>query len=180
MQLTDKSLCAHAQAGDEAALAALITRMMPIIRKGATACRAPGLDFDDAVQEGLIGLFNAVRGYDAAQNVRFSAYAAACILHAQRDARRRALRKKHAPLNFSVPLPDEVPQAGPEELAIAGEECAAVWQRMRTALSVLERRVLLARLDGQTPAQTARALGCSEKTVHNALARARRKLRGAR
>lgn len=180
MQLNEKSLYARAKAGEEAALAALIARMMPLIRKGAAACRAPGLEFDDAVQEGLIGLFNAVRGYDPAHSAGFSAYAATCILHAQRDARRRALRKKHAPLNFSVPLPDALAQSGPEELAIAGEECAAVLQRIRTGLSPLERRALLADLDGQTPAQTARAMDCSEKAVHNALARARRKLRGAR
>ena len=184
MQPTEKSLYARAKAGDEAALAALIARMMPLIRRGAAACRAPGLEFDDAVQEGLIGLFDAVRSYDPAQGTRFAAYAGACILHAQRDARRRALRKKHAPLNFSVPLPDALPLTGsldgPEELAIAGEEYAAVLQRIRTGLSVLERRALLANLDGQSLARTARALDCSEKTVQNALARARRKLRGAR
>ena len=108
MQPMEESLYSRAKSGEEAALAALITRMMPAIRKGAAACVAPGLDYEDAVQEGLIGLFNAVRGYDPAQGARFSAYAAACILHAQRDARRRALRKKHAPLNFSVPLPAEL------------------------------------------------------------------------
>ena len=179
MQPTEKSLCARAQAGDEAALAALITRMMPLIRKGAAACRAPGLEFDDAVQEGLIGLFNAVRGYDPAQGARFSAYAAACILHAQRDAHRRALRKKHAPLNFSVPLPELSAAPGPEERAIADEEVAAVLLNIRTRLSVLERRVLLASLDGAAPRQIALAPGSTPKAVQNALARARRKLRSA-
>ena len=80
-------------AGDENALAALIARMMPAIRKGAAECTAPGLDFDDAVQEGLIGLFHAVRGFDPAAGQTFTAYAAACIRHAQQDARRAALRK---------------------------------------------------------------------------------------
>lgn len=84
---------ARAQQGDENALAALIARMMPAIRKGAAECTAPGLDFDDAVQEGLIGLFHAVRGFDPAAGQTFTAYAAACIRHAQQDARRAALRK---------------------------------------------------------------------------------------
>ena len=105
-QQMDDELLQQAQAGEESAIAALITAMMPAIRKGAAAAAAPGLDFDDAVQEGLIGLFHAVRGFDPAAGQTFTAYAAACIRHAQQDARRAALRKKHAPLNYSVPLPD--------------------------------------------------------------------------
>ena len=92
MPLLDQDLPARAQQGDENALAALIARMMPAIRKGAAECTAPGLDFDDAVQEGLIGLFHAVRGFDPAAGQTFTAYAAACIRHAQQDARRAALR----------------------------------------------------------------------------------------
>ena len=76
MPLLDQDLPARAQQGDENALAALIARMMPAIRKGAAECTAPGLDFDDAVQEGLIGLFHAVRGFDPAAGQTFTAYAA--------------------------------------------------------------------------------------------------------
>ena len=83
MPLLDQDLPARAQQGDENALAALIARMMPAIRKGAAECTAPGLDFDDAVQEGLIGLFHAVRGFDPAAGQTFTAYAAACIRHGQ-------------------------------------------------------------------------------------------------
>lgn len=98
-QQMDDELLQQAQAGEESAIAALITAMMPAIRKGAAAVAAPGLDFDDAVQEGLIGLFHAVRSYRADKKVPFTAYAAACIANAQQDARRSATRKKHAPLN---------------------------------------------------------------------------------
>ena len=105
-QQMDDELLQQAQAGEESAIAALITAMMPAIRKGAAAVAAPGLDFDDAVQEGLIGLFHAVRSYRADKKVPFTAYAAACIANAQQDARRSATRKKHAPLNNSVPLPE--------------------------------------------------------------------------
>ena len=176
MPLLDQDLPARAQQGDENALAALIARMMPAIRKGAAECTAPGLDFDDAVQEGLIGLFHAVRGFDPAAGQTFTAYAAACI-------RRAALRKKHAPLNYSVPLPaaeeSTDTRPGPEELAIFGEQYADALRRMQTELSALERTVLMAGLEGRTPAQTARELGLPAKNVANALARARRKLRGA-
>ena len=148
MPLLDQDLPARAQQGDENALAALIARMMPAIRKGAAECTAPGLDFDDAVQEGLIGLFHAVRGFDPAAGQTFTAYAAACIRHAQQDARRAALRKKHAPLNYSVPLPaaeeSTDTRPGPEELAIFGEQYADTLRRMQTELSALERTVLMA------------------------------------
>ena len=77
-QQMDDELLQQAQAGEESAIAALITAMMPAIRKGAAAVAAPGLDFDDAVQEGLIGLFHAVRSYRADKKVPFTAYAAAC------------------------------------------------------------------------------------------------------
>ena len=183
MPLLDQDLPARAQQGDENALAALNARMMPAIRKGAADCTAPGLDFDDAVQEGLIGLFHAVRGFDPAAGQTFTAYAAACIRHAQQDARRAALRKKHAPLNYSVPLPDaeELPLPGPdpEEQAIASEQYAATMERMQTKLSPLERSILRATLNGQTAAQIARQKQRAPKAVANALARARRKLRGA-
>lgn len=178
-QQMDEELLRKAQAGEESAIAALITRMMPAIRKGAAAVAAPGLDFDDAVQEGLIGLFHAVRGYDAGKKIPFAAYAAACIANAQQDARRMATRKKHAPLNDSVPLPEDSAAPGPEDLAIANERCAAVLERINTGLSPLERGSLLASLEGCSAAQTAQLLHCTPKAVENALARARKKLRNA-
>lgn len=181
MQKITDDLLALARKGDETAIAALIARMMPAIRKGAAAAAAPGLDFEDAVQEGLIGLFQAVRKYDAAAGTPFVPFAAACIDHAQQDARRAALRKKHAPLNFSVPLPDAeaLPLPGPEEQTIASEQYAATMERLQTELSPLERNVLLATLEGRTTAQIAQEKQLAPKAVANALARARRKLRGA-
>lgn len=178
MQQIDETLLAQARQGDETAIAALIARLMPFIRKYAARCTAPGLEFDDVVQEGLIGLFHALRSYDAAQSVTFVAYAMACIQHAQQDARRAALRKKHAPLNFSVPLPEDSTAPGPEELAIAREGVEDTLTRVDTMLSKFERTVLLAFLDGHTAAETAALLERSPKAVENALARARKKLRG--
>ena len=179
MQKITNDLLALAQNGDETAVAALIARMMPAIRKGAAAATAPGLDFEDAVQEGLIGLFEAMHRYDTAAGMAFASFAATCITHAQQDARRAALRKKHAPLN--LPDAQELHQPGPdpEEQAIASEQYAATIERMQTELSPLERSVLLATLNGQTAAQIAQEKQLAPKAVANALARARRKLRGA-
>ena len=133
---------------------------------GGMHCPRPRI-FDDAVQEGLIGLFHAVRGFDPAAGQTFTAYAAACIRHAQQDARRAALRKKHAPLNYSVPLPaaeestDTHP--GPEELAIFGEQYADTLRRMQTELSALERTVLMAGLEGRTPRADRAGAGTSRQ-----------------
>lgn len=180
MQPISEEMLQRAANGDEAALAALIARMMPVIRKGAWSAQAPGLEFDDAVQEGLIGLFGAVRGYDPSRGVPFASYAANCIVNAQRDAHRAATRKKHAPLNDSVPLPEDEAAPGPEELAIASENRTDVLAQIDTLLSPLERAALLASLDGLSPAETARVLDRPPRAVENALARARRKLRAAR
>lgn len=179
MQQVDSELINRAKSGEETALAALIARMMPAIRRGAARYTAPGLDFEDAVQEGLIGLFDAVRSYDVSNGTPFVAYAAACIAHGQQDAARSATRKKHAPLNTSVPLPEDSVTPGPEELAIAGEAVDDVIRRMETRLSSFERGALLCAIDGHSTAETAQILGRDAKAVENALARARRKLRGA-
>ncbi len=72
MQKITNDLLTLAQNGDEAAVAALIARMMPAIRKGAAAATVPGLDFEDAVQEGLIGLFEAMHRYDTAAGMAFA------------------------------------------------------------------------------------------------------------
>ena len=114
MQPISQEALRKAQAGDETAIAALIARLMPLIRKSARQNLAPGLDLEDAVQEGLIGLFEALRCYDADRGAPFVPFAAACIRHAQQDARRAATRKKHAPLNDSVPLPEDEAAPRPE------------------------------------------------------------------
>ena len=154
--------------------------MMPAIRSGAARYMAPGLDFEDAVQEGLIGLFDAVRGWDSTRQSAFVSYAVACIHHAQLDAARAATRKKHAPLNDSVPLPEDSATPGPEELAIArrgGGRCDPPdadpafppWNGRRCSVPSTAARL----------PETAQLLGRDPKAVENALARARRKLRGA-
>ena len=99
----------RAKAGDEQALAALITRQMPLIRAIAARSVGPGLEFEDAVQEGLIALFFAMESYEEGRGAAFSTYASVCIQNAVADAARKAGRRKHAPLNSSVPLDDADP-----------------------------------------------------------------------
>lgn len=171
------------RAGDEAVLACAIAHMMPLIRRGASMCMGPGLEFDDAVQEGIIGLFHAIETYDPSRGAAFETYATACIQNAQLTAQRAARRKKHGPLNTSVPLEDEVGAPlppSPEELAIQSEQSAHWKQWLESQLSGFEREVLALFLQGASYAQITAALGRTPKAVENALGRVRRKLKARR
>lgn len=166
-----------ARGGSEPALASIIARRMNLIRRLASRAATPGLDFEDAVQEGLIGLFQAIESYRTGKNASFSTYSAICIQNAIASARKSAGRKKHAPLNQSVPLSEQQSIPGPEEQAILNEQVSITMSRMRTRLSSLERAVIRMALAGDSRGEIARRLGLSPKSVENALLRARRKLK---
>ena len=95
---------AQARQGDEAALAGIIARMMPVVNAAAARAVCPGLEFEDAVQEGLVGLFCAVRTYKGGAGTAFSTYAAACVRNAVNSAARAASRRKHEVLNRAMPI----------------------------------------------------------------------------
>lgn len=169
-----------ARQGDEAAQAAIITRLMPVIRRLAAAGAVPGLEREDAEQEGLIALFHAIDTYREGEDASFSTYAIACIRHGIADARIRAGRKKHLPLNQSVPLDENQSTPGPEEQALGREDYRATVRIIRTGLSATEREALLLYLDGATYQEIAARLDISPKAVDNALSRVRTKLRNGR
>lgn len=163
--------------GDEAALAAAIARLMPAIRRGAAFCAGPGLEFEDAVQEGIIGLFRAIQTFDPARGASFETYAGVCALNAQLAAARSARSKKHGPLNDSVPLDETGLAQSPEEQAIAAERYQQILRELAVRLSELERQVLALYLAGCSARQIGERLGRDEKTAENAMGRVRRKLR---
>ena len=166
-----------AKNGSEVELAAIMARYMPIIRRAARRATGPGLDFEDAVQEGIIGLFSAIQTYGEDRGARFSTYAAVCVNNAVASAKKAAGRKKHAPLNQSVPISEEQSIPGPEEAAIANEQMQGTLKKARTGLSPMEKTVLRLYLDGFSYQQIAGKLGIKEKAVENALGRVRKKLR---
>lgn len=166
-----------AQNGEETAVACVLAHMMPLIRHKAANSVCPGLEFDDAVQEGIIGLFGAIKGYSIKKDVPFEAYAAICIQNAIVAAQRAAGRKKHMPLNQSVPLQDVHATPGPEELAIQHERFQDTMGVIQTQLSTFERDVLTLFLDGYRYEQIAVALNRTPKAVENALFRLRKKLK---
>lgn len=171
------ALLAAAKAGDDSAIAAVIAHFMPAIRRGARSCVCPGLDFDDAVQEGLIGLLRAVKSFDPAQAAKFESYARISLLNAMRSARRQAGRKKYSPLNSSLPLAETAETPGPEQLLLEREAYTDILLRLDTVLSPLERSVLALHLDGHGTDAVAHALHITPKAAENALGRVRRKLK---
>ena len=174
--ITPKTV-SDAKQGSQAELAALVAHMMPCIRHNAAQNVGPGLEFEDAVQEGVIALFQAICTYQEQQGASFETYAAVCIRNGIVAARRAAQRKKHGPLNYSLPLTEQTPTPGPEELAIQQEGLNHTLELIQTQLSDLEQTVLELTLDGNNSSRIAQKLGCTQKTVENALFRARRKLR---
>lgn len=167
----------RAKSGDEAALAALIARFMPIIRLIAGRAAGPGLDFEDAVQEGYIGLFFAVKTYSADKGAAFSTYANTCIRNAVMSAMRSARRKKHALLSDALSLKEEAVVPGPEEATILKEQYQQAVLDINTKLSGFEKDALMLSLSGQSYTQIAQALSRTPKAVDNALVRVRRKLK---
>lgn len=166
-----------AKNGSEAAIAAVLAAMMPRLRCAASKGICPGLELEDALQEGIIGLFAALRTYDVQGNAGFETYASACIQNAVLAAKRSASRKKHGPLNQSVPFNDEQLAPGPEELAIRREQMENTIAAISRRLSPFEQEVLALFINGSTYQQIADRLGCTAKAVENALFRLRRKLR---
>lgn len=170
-------LLAAARQKNDIAISTIIAQEMPTILHFASGAARPGLDFDDAVQEGLIGLFKAIQSYETNRNASFSTYASTCVQNAIISAQRMAGRKKHSPLNQSVPLPEDRATPGPEEQTIANEDVQLTLKKIQTDLSSFERNVLLLHLEDYSYKEIAEKLGKSPKAIENALQRLRRKLR---
>lgn len=168
----------QAQIGNEQALAWLIDRQMPQIRTLAARAVRPGMEYDDAVQEGVIGLYSALCTFDAEKGASFATYACICVQNAMASAVRASQRRKHVPLNSAAPYGEEqefVP--GPEEQLLQSEQIASTLHSIDTRLSRREKQVLLLAVQGCSYAQIARRLGIKEKAVDNALQRVRLKLK---
>ena len=178
--------------GDSEALDYLIQKYRNFVRAKARTYFLIGADKEDIVQEGMIGLYKAVRDFKGDKLSSFKAFAELCITRQIITAIKTATRQKHIPLNSYVsldkPIYDEESDRtlmdiisgtkvlDPEELIINQEEFDDIELKMAELLSDLERKVLALYLDGQTYQEISEELNRHVKSIDNALQRVKRKL----
>ena len=193
VQVDDGYLIALAKQGDHTSYERLVRRYYGFVRLKASSYFLAGGDSDDLIQEGLVGLYKAVRDYRYDRESSFRNFAELCITRQIITAVKTATRNKHTPLNGYVSFsqtPASAPEGEPtlEEVipgptvhdpvnqVISSEELRALVACLSTALSDLESRVLALYLDGRSYEEIGERIGCDTKTVDNALQRVKRKV----
>lgn len=162
---------------NEKSFALLIDSFIPFLHSRAASLSANGLEPEDLVQEGLMGLLAAVNSFDSSRGIAFNTFAHTCINNSMLSAVRAAARLKHRPLNTAMPLDSAPPVVSAEEQAISNEAFCSLKHSINSTLSDFEKKVLACRIDGGSNAEIAVTLGVAVKSVSNALERARRKLK---
>jgi RNA polymerase sporulation-specific sigma factor len=193
-ELEDLQLVLRARNGDGGALDVLIRRYNGFVRLKASSYFLAGGDSEDLVQEGLIGLYKAVRDFRADKETSFRSFAELCVTRQIITAIKTATRFKHAPLNQYVSfshtpagqesdgectLGDALPGPGVDDPAIcviSTEELQSLVFTLGSGLSELEADALRLYLEGESYEQMAEDLECDTKTIDNALQRVKRKI----
>jgi len=193
-EIEDRALVSRARAGDSVAMDRLVERYRGFVRLKASSYFIAGGDGEDLVQEGLIGLFKAVRDYRTDREASFRSFVELCVTRQIITAIKTAARNKHAPLNSYVSFSyaragsssdqemslAEVlagdPVGDPVNQAISSEELRSLVECLGSVLSDLESSVLTQYLEGRSYEDIAERLACTPKTVDNALQRVKRKV----
>ncbi|MBR2855310.1 MAG: RNA polymerase sporulation sigma factor SigH [Clostridia bacterium] len=191
-ELTDEQIVQLCHDGDSMAEEYLLNKYKNFVRSKARSYFLIGADHEDIVQEGMIGLYKAIRDFKQEKLSSFRAFAELCITRQIITAIKTATRQKHIPLNSYVslnkPLYDEESDrtlldilmegstGNPEDMIINQENLGNIHQKINEVLSGLEQEVLAAYLDGKSYQEIAEALGRHVKSIDNALQRVKRKL----
>lgn len=190
-ELSDEQLIEKLRGGDEKLMDYILDKYKPLVRKKANAVFLIGGETDDLIQEGMIGLFKAVRDYDGGKEASFFSFAELCITRQLYKAVEASNRKKHAPLNSYVSFYSKAGEEGhslaetlttggmgdPEQIVIDQENLKMFWEKLKERLSSMEREVLDEYLSGLNYQQIAVKMGKSPKTIDNALQRIKMKIR---
>jgi RNA polymerase sporulation-specific sigma factor len=191
--LADDTLVARYRLGDVEALDALLERYRRFVRSKARGYFLVGADFDDIEQEGMIGLYKAVRDFRDDRQASFRAFAELCITRQIITAIKTATRQKHQPLNQYVSISgvrggddpsernverllDDHNVADPADEVVSGERMGAMRDSMARLLSGLEVDVLRLYVEGRSYQEIGEELGRHVKSIDNALQRIKRKL----
>jgi RNA polymerase sporulation-specific sigma factor len=192
-EVEDLRLVILARNGDEAAMDSLIRRYTGFVRLKASSYFIAGGESEDLLQEGLIGLYKAVRDFRSDKETSFRSFAELCITRQIITAIKTATRFKHAPLNTYVSfsqtpagqddgecsLGDALPGPGVDDPAvcvISTQELQSLVFCLGTGLSPLESDALRLYLEGSSYEEMGEELGCDTKTIDNALQRVKRKV----
>jgi RNA polymerase sporulation-specific sigma factor len=184
---------AKAKEGNERALNYIIKKYSNLVRYKARSYFLIGAEYDDLIQEGLIGLFKAIKDFEAGKDKSFKGFAELCITRQIITAIKNATRQKHAPLNCyisinkplykneeaSYPLSEimEVKKLNdPEQLILSNEEIENIKEVFKKFLSKLEASVLSLYIEGKSYVEISNILNRKVKSVDNALQRIKRKL----
>ncbi len=191
-EMADEDIVGDARDGQNDALEYLIHKYRNFVRAKARSYFLIGADREDIIQEGMIGLYKAIRDFRSDKLASFRAFAELCITRQIITAIKTATRQKHIPLNSYIslnkPIYEEdsdrtlmdvistVRVSDPEEMIINREEFGDIEEKMGEILSDLEWKVLMAYLDGRSYQEIAMDLRRHVKSIDNALQRVKRKL----
>ena len=194
-QYTDEELIVRLRDGEEKITDYIMDKYKNLVKSKAKSMYILGADREDLIQEGMIGLFKAIRDYDIGRDASFFTFADLCVSRQMYTAVQAAGRKKHSPLNtysslYSKPPEKEGSEEGelvnsliskadlnPEDLLIDKENVELIEKTIEKELSSFEKQVLDLYLTGMKYTQIAKVLGKDEKSTDNALQRIKNKLK---
>lgn len=177
---SDEELVELSQGGDKRATEELLLRHVGLVRGLARGFFLVGGETEDLIQEGMIGLYNAIGDYKRKEGGNFKNFAYLCVSRRIVDAVKTSARKKNSPLNDGVPIvaEDDLADSGlsPEELLILNDDRREFRQKMSGVLSDFEFKVTTMYMDGMSCAEICVATGKPAKSVDNAIQRSKKKL----
>ena len=177
---SDEELICRLRAGESSIEEYLLEKYKPFVKSKSRVLFLVGGDKEDLIQEGMIGLFKAIRDFNTENGAPFAAFAKLCIERQLYTAIEAAGRLKNAPLNGYISLSEEsehLLDAGIEEALIEKENYQQIYAMVRTMLSAMENEVLALYLEGKDYTEIAKLLGKTDKSIDNALQRIKGKIR---
>lgn len=187
---SDEELIEKLREGDAEIADYIMEKYKPLVRKKTNAMYLIGGETEDLIQEGMIGLFKAVRDFDPEKEASFFTFAEICISRQLYSALESSNRKKHMPLNTYVSFSDQDDSEGvhleqivteqtlsPEQILIEQEHKQEFFTKLEEKLSPMERKVLYLYLDGSNYTEIAAIMSKAPKSIDNTLQRIRGKVK---
>lgn len=199
-EVSDEDLLLRLRAGEESIIDYIMNKYKNVVRSKAKSMFLLGADHEDLIQEGMIGLFKAIRSYDREKEASFYTFAELCISRQLYTAIQSSRRQKHTPLNTYISIDESFRREcnftgksedtllldfftsvtkNPEEQVIDMENVAGLEDTIARELSSFEKQVLDSYITGKSYGQIAKELGKDEKATDNALQRVKSKIRKA-